>query len=188
MVAKASVSRNFRFPTLNDLYFLPGGNPDLKKEHGISYDGRRFVRRGRGGSYSLHGEATWFDSYIDDWIVWLPTFKGFWTPKNIKEVHGLRRRVEGGVRLAASARLEVERRRQFLVDALDQQRRSGRLVRQGDRQATGLYPRIFGFGDRTVDLQVVEVHLQVVLLQRTLHHVGQQHEDEDRPRETLFHE
>ena len=42
---------------------------------------------GRGGSYSLHGEATWFDSYIDDWIVWLPTFKGFWTPKNIKEVH-----------------------------------------------------------------------------------------------------
>ena len=24
---------------------------------------------------------------IDDWIVWLPTFKGFWTPKNIKEVH-----------------------------------------------------------------------------------------------------
>ena len=36
----------------------------------------------------------------------------------------LRRRVEGGVRLAAGARLAVERRRQFLVDALDQQRRS----------------------------------------------------------------
>ena len=87
MVAKASVSRNFRFPTLNDLYFLPGGNPDLKKEHGISYDGGVSFAVGRGGSYSLHGEATWFDSYSDDWIVWLPTFKGFWTPKNIKEVH-----------------------------------------------------------------------------------------------------
>ena len=87
VVAKASVSRNFRFPTLNDLYFLPGGNPDLKKEHGISYDGGVSFAVGRGGSYSLHGEATWFDSYIDDWIVWLPTFKGFWTPKNIKEVH-----------------------------------------------------------------------------------------------------
>lgn len=34
LVAKASVSRNFRFPTLNDLYFLPGGNPDLKNERG----------------------------------------------------------------------------------------------------------------------------------------------------------
>ena len=87
IVAKASVSRNYRFPTLNDLYFLPGGNPDLKKEHGISYDGGVSFAVGRGGSYSLHGEATWFDSYIDDWIVWLPTFKGFWTPKNIKEVH-----------------------------------------------------------------------------------------------------
>ena len=29
IVAKASISRNYRFPTLNDLYFLPGGNPDL---------------------------------------------------------------------------------------------------------------------------------------------------------------
>ena len=38
ITAKASVSRNFRFPTLNDLYFLPGGNPNLKKESGITYD------------------------------------------------------------------------------------------------------------------------------------------------------
>lgn len=30
VMVKASVSRNYRFPTLNDLYFLPGGNPDLK--------------------------------------------------------------------------------------------------------------------------------------------------------------
>lgn len=37
-MVKASVSRNYRFPTLNDLYFLPGGNPDLKNEHGFSYD------------------------------------------------------------------------------------------------------------------------------------------------------
>ena len=29
VVAKASVSRNNRFPSLNDLYFMPGGNPDL---------------------------------------------------------------------------------------------------------------------------------------------------------------
>ena len=27
IIAKASISRNYRFPTLNDLYFLPGGNP-----------------------------------------------------------------------------------------------------------------------------------------------------------------
>ena len=84
IVAKASVSRNYRFPTLNDLYFLPGGNPDLKKEHGFTYDAGLSFAVGKEGVYSLSGEATWFDSYIDDWIVWLPTFKGFWTPMNIK--------------------------------------------------------------------------------------------------------
>ena len=38
IMLKGSISRNYRFPTLNDLYFLPGGNPDLKSEHGFSYD------------------------------------------------------------------------------------------------------------------------------------------------------
>ncbi|MBR5611967.1 MAG: TonB-dependent receptor, partial [Bacteroidaceae bacterium] len=38
IMLKASASRNFRFPTLNDLYFLPGGNPDLKRESGWTYD------------------------------------------------------------------------------------------------------------------------------------------------------
>lgn len=87
LIAKASISRNYRFPTLNDLYFLPGGNPDLKKEHGFTYDCGVEFTVGKAGSYRLHGEAAWFDSYIDDWIVWLPSFKGFWEPMNIKKVH-----------------------------------------------------------------------------------------------------
>ncbi|MBQ5617995.1 MAG: TonB-dependent receptor, partial [Alistipes sp.] len=41
IMAKASLSRNYRFPTLNDLYFLPGGNPDLKPERGWTYDASR---------------------------------------------------------------------------------------------------------------------------------------------------
>ena len=70
--AKASVSRNYRYPTLNDLYFQPGGNTDLVPESGFSYDGGISFAIGKEGVYSLHGEATWFDSYIDDWILWLP--------------------------------------------------------------------------------------------------------------------
>lgn len=87
VIAKASISRNYRFPTLNDLYFLPGGNPDLKIEKGFTYDGGVEFKIAKQDRYELNGSATWFDSYIDDWIVWLPTFKGFWTPKNIKRVH-----------------------------------------------------------------------------------------------------
>ena len=65
IVAKASVSRNYRFPTLNDLYFLPGGNPDLKNEHGFSYDAGVSFEVGKKSVYKLSGSANWFDSYID---------------------------------------------------------------------------------------------------------------------------
>jgi iron complex outermembrane receptor protein len=87
IVAKASISRNYRFPTLNDLYFLPGGNPDLKKESGWTYDAGVWFAVGKEGVYSLTGSANWFDSYIHDWIIWLPTTKGFFSPENIKDVH-----------------------------------------------------------------------------------------------------
>ena len=87
ITAKASLSRNYRFPTLNDLYFLPGGNPDLKKESGWTYDAGVSFAVGKEGSYSLTGSASWFESYIHDWILWLPTVKGFFSPKNIKDVH-----------------------------------------------------------------------------------------------------
>ena len=52
LVAKASISRNYRFPSLNDLYFLPGGNPDLKKEHGFTYDAGLSFATGRDGVYT----------------------------------------------------------------------------------------------------------------------------------------
>ena len=87
IVAKASVSRNFRFPTLNDLYFLPGGNHDLKKESGWTYDAGVSFAVGQDGLYSLSGSANWFESFVKDWIIWLPTTKGFFSPDNIKDVH-----------------------------------------------------------------------------------------------------
>ncbi len=87
VVAKASVSRNFRFPTLNDLYFLPGGNPELRKERGYTYDAGISFATGKADRYRLSGSVTWFDSHVDDWIIWLPTTKGFFSPRNLKQVH-----------------------------------------------------------------------------------------------------
>lgn len=87
LTARASVSRNYRFPTLNDLYFLPGGNPNLKNENGFSYDAGLSYQFGKPGVFAFEGSANWFDSYIDDWILWLPTTKGFFSPRNVKNVH-----------------------------------------------------------------------------------------------------
>ena len=110
ITAKASVSRNFRFPTLNDLYFLPGGNPNLRKESGWSYDAGLSFAVGRKGVYSLKGSATWFDSYIHDWILWLPTTKGFFSPKNIKDVHAY------GVEMQANLDVALTKEWQLSLD------------------------------------------------------------------------
>ena len=87
VVAKASVSRNYRFPTLNDLYFLPGGNPDLRSESGFVYEAGVSFAVGRDEGYTLTGSVSWYDQHIDDWILWLPTAKGFFSPVNVREVH-----------------------------------------------------------------------------------------------------
>ena len=87
LTARASIARNYRFPTVNDMYFLPGGNPDLRPEHGFSYDAGLSFETGRTGLYRLTGSAGWFDSRIDDWIMWLPTPKGFFSPRNVMRVH-----------------------------------------------------------------------------------------------------
>ena len=110
IVAKASVSRNFRFPTLNDLYFLPGGNPDLRKESGWTYDAGLSFAVGREGVYRLEGSATWFDSHISDWILWLPTAKGFFSPRNIKDVHayGIELKADLSVALARDWQLDLD--------------------------------------------------------------------------------
>ena len=100
----------------------------------------------------------------------------------------LRRGGESGAGRTVGQRLAVERRRQLLVAPLDQPRRPGGLVRQGDRQTARLHPRIFGFGNGAPDLPFVAVHLQMVLLQRAFHHLGQRYEDQDRTCEALLHE
>ena len=100
VMLKASVSRNHKFPTFNDLYFLPGGNPDLKSEHGWTYDaGASFdVNWKAPFPVSMGGGVTWFDSRIDDWIIWLPTTKGFFSPRNVKKVHAYG--IEGKLNIA----------------------------------------------------------------------------------------
>ncbi|MCH5225111.1 MAG: TonB-dependent receptor [Muribaculaceae bacterium] len=87
LTLKASVSRNYRFPSLNDLYFLPGGNPNLKSEHGFTYDAGASFQIDFARRAALSLSANWFDSRIKDWILWLPTVKGFFSPKNVKTVH-----------------------------------------------------------------------------------------------------
>ena len=107
IMAKASLSRNYRFPTLNDLYFLPGGNPDLRPERGWTYDAGLSFAVGRDGVYSLSGSASWFDSYVSDWILWLPTTKGFFSPRNVKDVHAYGVELQSSLEVALSPSMQL---------------------------------------------------------------------------------
>lgn len=96
LMAKASIARNYHAPTLNDMYFQPGGNPDLESESGFTYDVGLSMST-QFGIVPVKASATWFDSYIDNWIIWLPTNKGFFSPRNMKSVHS------SGVEVSAEA-------------------------------------------------------------------------------------
>lgn len=87
VTVKGSVARNHHFASLNDLYFLPGGNPDLKAEHGWSYELGASMSKSVGSGTSISASVNWYDSYINDWILWLPTNKGFFQARNVKNVH-----------------------------------------------------------------------------------------------------
>ncbi|MBR6750409.1 MAG: TonB-dependent receptor, partial [Bacteroidaceae bacterium] len=99
ITAKASISRNIRSPTLNDLYTVPGGNPDLKSEQGWTYDVGLSFAVGRDKLYSLSGSVSWFESFIKDWIIWLPTTQGFFSPRNLKDVHAYGVELQGNLAL-----------------------------------------------------------------------------------------
>lgn len=98
------------FPVAERPLLPAGRQPRPEKEHGFTYDAGLSFATGRDGVYTLRGEATWFDSYIDNWIVWLPTAKGFWTPKNVKEVHAYGVEVKAGldVQLAKDWQLSAD--------------------------------------------------------------------------------
>jgi iron complex outermembrane receptor protein len=84
-ILKANFSRNYHQPTLNDLYWQPGGNPDLLPEE--SYSGEFSAIYNVVACKSEIGqELTPYYSEIDNWIIWLPSFQGYWQPFNMKKV------------------------------------------------------------------------------------------------------
>ena len=85
IVVKGNVSRVYRLPTFNDLYWTPGGNPALLPESG--YSGELGLAAKGKPARGLEGtaEATLFQRSVDNWIIWLPR-AAYWSPMNIMHV------------------------------------------------------------------------------------------------------
>lgn len=81
------VSRNYRYPTFNDLYWQPGGNASLKAEHSFNTESGLHISHLL-ARWNLSASATAFSHWVDNWIIWLPDSQqpNVWTPGNIAAV------------------------------------------------------------------------------------------------------
>jgi vitamin B12 transporter len=81
---KCNISKSYRLPTLNDLYWNPGGNTQLLPENGWSQEsGLHYSKTIK--AFSFSAEATAFNRTVKNWIIWLPQ-NGYWTPQNLMSV------------------------------------------------------------------------------------------------------
>ena len=80
-----NAGKNIHIPTLNDLYWQPGGNADLLPEVAYSAD-FTLAYKYSDKKIDFIVRNTFFASLIDNWIIWKPTEFQYWTAQNIKKV------------------------------------------------------------------------------------------------------
>jgi len=75
-------SHNYRNPSLNDLYWYPGGNPDLLPENGRTVDlAVKYSKQH--GPFKLDLRSGGYLSMVENWIQWVPSFYRYWEPENV---------------------------------------------------------------------------------------------------------
>ncbi len=79
-----AASKGFKVPTLNDRYWVPGGNPDLASEQSWSKE-LGFNQQFTNKILQFSNRLSLFHMSVDNWIIWLPE-ESYWTPKNVRKV------------------------------------------------------------------------------------------------------
>jgi len=85
LVLKGNVARNYHQPSLNDLHWQPGGNADLMPEEGFTLESGIAYQQTLWGQL-LKTELSLYRSTIENWIIWIPSYRGYWEPRNIRRV------------------------------------------------------------------------------------------------------
>jgi len=82
----ANTGKVFRLPTLNDWFWQPGGNPNLKHEEGYSHEfgtGIHFTKK----QFTIQSLVSVFQRQLNNWIIWLPVNSFIWSPQNLLQVN-----------------------------------------------------------------------------------------------------
>lgn len=84
---KMNYSENYRVPTFNDLYWNPGGNPDLKPEESRTFDIGLSIYDFEVNSFIVFNtDVNYFNVFTKNRIFWVPFTGSLWKPKNVKNV------------------------------------------------------------------------------------------------------
>lgn len=84
---QANISQIYRFPTINDRFWLPGGNPDLRPEKGVNYE-LEYKQEKNFRKAQIGFQVTFFYGVISDWIQWQPMATSvYWTAQNVWKVN-----------------------------------------------------------------------------------------------------
>ena len=79
----ANFSTNYRMPTLNELYYNPGGNIDLKPEKSKNIEsGFHYFKQYH--QHTLNVSSAFYKRKVDQWIAWYGN--AILTPHNIQQV------------------------------------------------------------------------------------------------------
>ncbi len=72
LIAKASIGRSYRVPTLNERYWLVLGNPSLRPENGLNMEAGLTTTATLTDNLTLTADATVYRNRVDDWSYWNP--------------------------------------------------------------------------------------------------------------------
>jgi len=99
---RINASHNYRLPTFNDLFWTPGGNPQLNPEDSFSYEtGYDFGQK----KWQFHLTLFYIDSH--NLIKWVPVHNNFWQPQNFENVS------YKGIELSSNQNIKLSENWQF---------------------------------------------------------------------------
>ena len=86
VIPGVQIAKRFRAPDMNELYWSPGGNLLLKPESGLNYKTNIQFKWMKNATQSLTANLQIYYGEISNWIQWIPSSSGYWSPVNYKIV------------------------------------------------------------------------------------------------------
>jgi iron complex outermembrane receptor protein len=84
---RSGFSRTSRIPSMNDRYWFPGGNEQLKNEYAFLYDLGYKMNHRLSPAISISSELGFFRNLIRDMIQWHPGEYTYWVADNLSKVN-----------------------------------------------------------------------------------------------------